>query len=180
MRTLVAHPSAFPPPGIAATAGVELAASGTLRFTFRLDGALALVRVPARARAERVGRLWERTCFEAFIGPAAAEHYVEFNFSPSTEWAAYAFDGYRRGMRPLELAAPPVVAVQHAADALVVTASVDFAALEPAPWPWRVGLTAVVASAAGQVSHFALAHSGPQPDFHDAAGWLLVVEGMTR
>lgn len=176
---LVPHPGASSLP-VTVTARAVLVASTTFRFTFRLLGDLSVVRVPEPAGTERADRLWERTCFEAFVARAGDERYVELNFSPSSQWAAYGFDGYRRGMRPLEVAAPPVVAVQHAADALVVTASVDLAPLEPAPWPWRVGLTAVVASAAGAVSHFALAHPGPQPDFHDAAGWTLVVEGMTR
>lgn len=178
VRTLVPYPGRSSPP-VAATARAALVASTTLRFTFRLMGDMAFVRVPEPARAERTDGLWERTCFEAFVAPAGGERYVELNFSPSSQWAAYVFDSYRRGSRPLEVAVPPVVAVQHAADALVVTASVDLAVLQPAPWPWRVGLTAVVASAAGAVSHWALAHPGPQPDFHDAAGWTLVVEGMT-
>jgi hypothetical protein len=33
-----------------------------------------------------------------------ADGYVEYNLSPSGAWAAYRFDGYREGMRGLEIA----------------------------------------------------------------------------
>jgi hypothetical protein len=179
-RALAAFPGEAGPPGIALTATVGLVGPAALEFRYRLAGDVALVSVPAPARSARAERLWERTCFEAFVAPAAGEPYVELNFSPSTEWAAYAFDGYRRGMRALELASAPVVAVERASRALVVTASVDLASLAGAGWPWRVGLTAVVASAAGQTSHWALLHPAEKPDFHAAAGWPITLEGTVR
>ena len=53
----------------------------------------------------RTDELWRSTCFELFLRFDDDERYVEFNFSPSTRWAAYAFDGYREGMAELPLAA---------------------------------------------------------------------------
>ena len=38
-----------------------------------------------------------------FIRPEDGEGYYEFNFSPSGEWAAYRFSGYREGMADLPL-----------------------------------------------------------------------------
>ncbi|MEP9357206.1 DOMON-like domain-containing protein [Sphingomonas sp. KR3-1] len=65
--------------------------------------ALAL---PTPTRPARTDGLWQRTCFELFLRDPESGAYLEFNFSPSGEWAAYRFDGYRAGMRPLELADP--------------------------------------------------------------------------
>jgi len=161
-------------------ATVAAMGAGTLRFEYRLAGNLANVAIPGRAPARRAERLWERTCFEAFVAPTAAAGYCELNFSPSTEWAAYEFDGYRLGMRPLEPGAPPTVAVVEAGNELRVTASMELPALARAPWPWRVGLTAVVEDRAGERSYFALAHPRAKPDFHDAAGFAISLDGSAR
>jgi hypothetical protein len=177
-RELLPHPTTPAPQGLTVAATIDVADS-KVSFMFRLTGAIDQVTVPGLVPARRMDRLWERTCFEAFLAPAGSERYLEFNFSPSTEWAAYEFDGYRRGMRPVEVASP-AIEVKAAARSLVVTASVDLAARDTAPSSWRVGLATVVATAAGQVSYWALEHPRPRPDFHDTAGWVLAIEGTTR
>jgi hypothetical protein len=58
--------------------------------------------------ASRTDELWKQTCFEAFVGSPAEESYFEFNFSPSTQWAAYGFDSYRAGMRDVDIEAPTI------------------------------------------------------------------------
>lgn len=76
-------------------ADVERTPDGGLVFSYRLQGDMARLRIPAGV-AGRGDRLWEQTCFEAFIAPRGATAYVEFNFSPSGQWAAYAFSDYRQ------------------------------------------------------------------------------------
>lgn len=162
----------------AVAARAELVAS-TVRFEYRLRGELAALAIPHRAAPRRVDRLWEHTCFEAFVAPAAGAPYYELNFSPSTEWAAYAFDDYRQGMRPLSLARAPAIAVAATDDELLVTAGIEVAALAGAQWPWRIGLTAVVEDRAGGRAYFALAHPRENPDFHDAAGFVVLLDGRS-
>jgi hypothetical protein len=48
--------------------------------------------VPAAVAAARTDELWRHTCFEAFVRTSPAPAYYEFNFAPSTQWAAYRFD----------------------------------------------------------------------------------------
>jgi hypothetical protein len=163
---------------IVARVGIE--SRTTVVFEYRLDGAVDRLAVPRRAEARRADRLWERTCFEAFVAPAAGSHYCELNFSPSTEWAAYAFDAYREGMRPLALPKPPSVAVVETEAELRVTAAIDLAALPEAPWPWRIGLTAVVEDRAGSRAYFALRHPRQNPDFHDVAGFTASLDEGAR
>src|SRR5215469_6591442 len=68
-----------------------------LRISYRLEGDLGRIRLPA-PRAPRIASdLWRHTCFEAFIAVEGQPAYHEFNFSPSGEWAVFAFSGYREG-----------------------------------------------------------------------------------
>src|ERR1700722_17509345 len=69
---------------------------GEMALTYRVTGLMSGVWLPAATRPERTDGLWRRTCFEAFVG--AGHGYLEFNFAPSTQWAAYRFTGYRDGM----------------------------------------------------------------------------------
>lgn len=178
---LIPHPRALPAARLELRADAELVLPGPcLTLRYRLRGELDELAIPPRAASLRVDGLWERTCFEAFVATGAGEAYLELNFSPSTEWAAYAFGGYRHAMRPLALARPPAVAVARDADELRVTATVDLTGLAEARWPWRSALCAVVADATGGRSYWALRHTRPKPDFHDAAGFALSLDGSAR
>jgi hypothetical protein len=178
---LVPHPAeAAQPAVLALEAHVELGPAETLRFEYRLTGDLARLAIPRKAPSQRADRLWERTCFEAFVAAAGADGYYELNFSPSSEWAAYAFDAYRQGMRPLELAQPPRIEIVERANELRVTAAVEIGALSAAPWPRRVGLAAVVADLAGERGYYAVRHPREKPDFHDAASFTVLLDGSSR
>lgn len=135
---------------------VEL--TGRLSLRYRLRGALDALRIPAPGASVRTDGLWQHSCFEAFVAGAGTS-YQEFNFSPSTAWAAYAFAAYRDAMRPLETV--PQISVDRTADELVLTAVIalpdDATAL---------GLTAVIEDLAGARSYWSLAHPPGKPDFH--------------
>lgn len=178
---LVPHASGTPQATLAVVACAELEQSGsTVRFSYRLTGDLSQLAIPHRWRSQRADRLFEHTCFEAFIAPCPGPRYFELNFSPSTQWAAYEFDDYRKGMRPLACATAPSIAATAAANELRVTAALDLAELATAPWPWRIGLTAVVEDRAGSRAYFALEHPRDNPDFHDAAGFIVSLDGSLR
>jgi hypothetical protein len=176
LHALVPHANGEPLPAVLAVAARASVVGTELRFEYRLRGDLAELTVASRAPSQRADRLWEHTCFEAFVATGSVGAYCELNFSPSTEWAAYAFDAYRQGMRPLTPVRPPTIDVVTAADELSVTASVELAALGTAPWPLRIGLTAVVEDRTGRRGYFALRHPRANPDFHDAAGFAAVCD----
>ncbi len=178
-HVLIPHRSSAVQGAIAARAELEERGS-TVCFGYRLTGSLSQLAIPRRARSQRAERLWEHTCFEAFIAPGSDARYFELNFSPSTQWAAYELDGYRQGMRPLALANPPAIVVSTAAGELSVTASIELGAFPDAPWPWRIGLTAVVEDRAGGRAYFALEHPREKPDFHDAAGFTALLDRSAR
>jgi hypothetical protein len=167
-------------PSATVTARVELEHPTRLMIEYSLTGDLRALAIPRRTSSRRAERLWEHTCFEAFVAPASEASYFELNFAPSTEWAAYAFDGYRHGMRPLELAQAPTVEVAGGANELRVIADIELAGVADASWPWRIGLSAVVEDRAGGRAYYALEHPREKPDFHDAAAFTVLLDGSVR
>jgi hypothetical protein len=167
MTPLVPHPST-PVRAFGVAAGVARA-GGALRFTYRLVGSLREVRIPSPAASTRRGRLWEQTCFEAFVQREGDAAYVELNVSPSTEWAVYGFAHYRQaGPAP---AAVPAIAVERGAESLDVEARIEIGR-----GAMRVGLSAVVETSDGRLTYWALAHPSPTPDFHRAESFVARVE----
>jgi hypothetical protein len=140
---------------------------GVLALRYELAGDPFRLRVPAAAVPERRDGLWRHTCFELFAA-APGERYWEWNFSPSGEWAAYSFAGYREAMAPLELTAAPAISVRIAARMLTLVARTQLpeTLVGNAPGAVRLGLAAVVEDAAGELSYWALAHPRERPDFH--------------
>ena len=135
---------------------------GSLELGYSVDGATDLV-LPDAAAPARTDGLWRTTCFELFLMFDDEEHYVEFNFSPATQWAAYAFTGYRDGMEPLDLPAPP--AIERRGDGVAMRL-----ALPHLPHgELRMALTAVIEEAGGVKSYWSLAHPPGAPDFHHPA-----------
>src|SRR3546814_7956803 len=76
---------------------VERPKPGGLALHYFVTGTIADVLLPSPAAPTRSEGLWEHSCFEAFLRPTAGSAYHEFNFAPSTRWAAYAFKRYREG-----------------------------------------------------------------------------------
>ena len=155
--------------------GIEVrvtAGSGTLRLRYRLHGDLRRIRVPPASRAGRADGLWVHTCFEVFVHAGTAPRYLELNFSPSGQWAAYRFSGYRDGGQTFELEEPPRIAVRCEGGAgrdgvLELEASVRFAMLTSTVGrKLHLGLCAVVEDDAGGLSYWALRHAAGRPDFH--------------
>jgi hypothetical protein len=142
---------------------------GRLALDWRVAGAGAL-RLPEKTAPERADGLWRTTCFELFLRPGAGEAYVEFNFSPSTQWAAYRFDGYRRGMANADIAGPDILAATSGRS-FGLSASINLGPFDATPSA-RLGLTAVLETKDGAKSYWALAHKGDKPDFHRADGFI--------
>src|SRR6185369_3516590 len=70
---------------------VELRGSDQLSLRFVAQGRIERLKIPVIVTAQRTDRLWEHTCFEVFLRQDESANYYEFNFSPSSEWAAYVF-----------------------------------------------------------------------------------------
>ena len=167
-QALTLHPDST----CAAATGIEVEVArpnpGSLVLHYCVTGRTSDLRLPAVVAPARVDELWRRTCFEAFVQAEADASYYEFNFSPSLQWAAYRFSGYRDGMStPGEIGAPRID-VRSNGESYALQAELDLDRLPglPGEAAWRLGLCAVIEEAGGGLSHWALAHPPGKPDFH--------------
>jgi hypothetical protein len=167
------HPD-YPPRSIEAVE-VDIVMTGRssaeLRFLVKGAGLSA----PSLASSRRADELWKSTCFELFLRPVTGDAYFEFNFSPSTQWAAYAFDSHRQGRLDLPQSVEPRIdpepapatGAEYRLDAVVHFSEIP-------PTAFRMGLSAIIEETDGTKSYWALAHPpGDEPDFHDPACFAL-------
>jgi len=142
---------------------------------FRLDGLLDGVILPPAGPSIRTDGLWKSTCFEIFWQGIGEEGYREFNLAPSGQWAAYAFDNYREGMRETPVDGISVACSHSSANGtgeLVLKARIA----ADLPSPAQVGLSAVIEYRAGALQYWALAFPPGPPDFHSEACRQLICE----
>jgi hypothetical protein len=155
-------------------------AGAVLGIHFRATGELDRVRVPAQ-RAPRIAeQLWQHTCCELFLRVQAAEPYHEFNFSPSGEWAAYAFGRYRHGALLKDSGLDPHVHSSVNADTLELGATIALDRLSGSYADVRLALAiaAVIEARDGSRTHWALAHPSEKPDFHHPGAFALTIDAV--
>ena len=180
---LLCHPATPAPVVRAIEARACRQSDGTLRIAFCLWGDMARILVPPPQPPERTDFLWEHTCFEAFFGVPGEGTYREFNFSPSGQWAAYAFSDYRQRVEEFTLGNTPHIATQCFAGRLELQAILAPETLPSAASRFEVGLSAVIEAADvvdGSHSYWALSHPLERPDFHHRAAFILALAQPTH
>jgi hypothetical protein len=153
---------------------VELQSQGALHLRYELSGDLAQIWIPAPKPPIAIDGLWEHTCFEVFVAVGGEAGYHEFNFSPSRQWAAYAFSDYRlRSVWTVSQA--PVLSFSRTNGHLQLEALIAAADLPQnnTGKPLQLGLAAVIEADDGSRSYWALHHPEVRPDFHHRAGFIL-------
>lgn len=158
--------------------------SDSLILAYVVTGQIGDLLMPRVAAAARTDELWRHTCFEAFVrGPSGAEYY-EFNFAPSTQWAAYQFDSYRCGMRIATEIKTPRIEVEKNSERFILRASLELHRLSiPVPSGggtggatiWHLGVSAVIEETGGCQSYWALAHPPGKADFHHSDGFAIKI-----
>jgi len=159
-------------------------------YFFALPG--LCVPVPS-ATPTRRDELWRSTCAECFVRVGTSA-YLEFNFSPSGDWAAYFFDDYRKGMRAHRWAGDEdAQALRVRFDTLegetlqegetpqdavfCLRVWMPFAAVTVAASGLPISLCVVTETTAG-LQYWALRHprageaDGARPDFHHPGGFV--------
>lgn len=154
----------------------------TLVFDYIVTGRIENLRLSPISYPARSDELWQKTCFEAFVRPSGDAGYFEFNFSPSTQWAAYQFDDYRKGMRNLRKIDVPRIDVDAGDEVLKVTTFLELVQL---PELLHVdglefGISAVIEETNGNKSYWALAHPPGKADFHHNDGFACDLSAGTE
>ena len=135
-----------------------------------VTGKISDLRMPQGTTPARTDELWQHTCFEAFIRAPPSAVYYEFNFAPSTQWAAYRFGAYRDKMCEANVVSAPRIDVRSSGELYELQASLALAGISglPSDAIWRLGLSAVIEETSGLKSYWALAHPPGKADFHHA------------
>ena len=169
-RTLVLHPDSRCTAAIGIDVEVARPRPGALLLHYIVTCKTGDLRLPPPAAPARADGLWRHTCFEAFV-VAGQGAYHEFNFAPSTQWAAYRFAAFREGMAIATEIPPPGIETQSTSERFELSASLELKSLAGAKW--RLALSAVIEESSGQKSYWALAHPPGRPDFHHSDGFAL-------
>ncbi len=147
------------------------APGGALVFFYQVSGDMVRLRIPTPQAQSRSDGLWEHTCCEAFVAVAGDPAYREFNFSPSGQWAAYTFSGYRRLRQSSAATATPRISASLTEGRLQLSATLAAELLPPgaAAAALEIGLAVVIESGDtvnGERSYWALRHTAGPADFH--------------
>ena len=192
MLTLHCHPTTPCSAVHSLQVAVERTTNGDLCLQYALRGELAHLRIPSLQAPLATDGLWEHTCFETFIGVQGDSSYHEFNFSPSSQWAAYAFSGYRERRKSspspsfykggelnrdfdenCEMPSCLPLCKRGIEGDFLLQALIPATTLpaNPARKPLQLGLTAVIETVTGEKSYWALKHPTEKPDFHHRHGF---------
>lgn len=180
---LLPHPSTPDETLTAITVEVDSPTSDLLVLYYRVTGDIDRIALPPQAASRSQDLLWKHTCFEAFVSLPDSEGYLEFNFSPSSQWAAYRFEDYRQGMQPLVLTPAPRVICRRREGELDIDVDLNLSGIPELAEAvangreLRLAASAVIEDDQGRISYWALAHPSGKPDFHHRDGFALVLAG---
>ncbi|MBE0569227.1 MAG: DOMON-like domain-containing protein [Deltaproteobacteria bacterium] len=173
--SLKPFPGGEPLPSIGITGTVRRSADA-LSIGYAIAGDLSELAIPPPAKSpERMGGLWEETCLEFFLGMKDSGRYWEFNLSPAGHWNVYSFASYRKDRREEPAFASLPFFVRTEPGAFRLSLDVDPRRILPAGEAFEVAVCAVLRTVTGMISHWALAHPGPRPDFHRKEGFLPIL-----
>ncbi|PSB55692.1 DOMON-like domain-containing protein [Chamaesiphon polymorphus] len=146
-----------------------------LSIEYHLQGDLdSIVILPPSDSPTRTFALWEHTCFEFFIGSPGEPNYWEFNLSPSGDWNVFRLDNYRQGLRVESAFTELPFQIDRQLDTLSLSGSWDLTKIIPAERELEIAITTVVKFVGeasprenrDEISYWALAHKGTEPNFH--------------
>jgi len=169
---LICHPATPCSYVSAVTARVDRLSTDLLVVYYQVEGDIDQLQLPPQRRSAHTDGLWQHTCFEAFVRESGARNYVELNFSPSSEWAIYRFDDYRRGMTAVEPQHAPKIICRRRENRLEADVDVHLTGLVPRA-ELQLALATVLEDLQGRTSCWALAHAPGNADFHHDAGFAL-------
>ena len=171
MQKLVCHPNTPSKYATEIDAHVELKPDGRLWIRYHVECEQPAIIFEGPEEPNRTDFLWKHTCFETFITREGQSNYIEFNFCPSSRWAAYQFTDYRAKAADFPVETAPEIYLE--ASETHIALEVDL--LLPKAWregEMLMGISAIIEEADETSSYWALKHSGEKPDFHDSSCFI--------
>lgn len=146
-------------------------------FEFSIERAApGQLRLPSPRPPAAADGLWQHSCCEVFLALPGCSAYHEYNFSPSGQWAVYAFSSERVRCE-FNPEGAPVHSVERQAGGFSLRASIP-AALLPAgsaAQALEVGLACVLERSDQTLEHWAARHGAEVPDFHRRDSFCLLL-----
>ena len=156
---------------MALSVDIDWQTDGALCLSYRLEAPLDQLRLPQRTTPGPADNLWRHTCCEAFIAAVDGPAYREFNFSPSGQWAAYAFSAYRQRNADWKAPVAPTSGVNLQDSTMTLKATLPTTLLPAGRL--QLALSAVLEQQDGSISYWALQHPAAHPDFHHRDSFVL-------
>ncbi|MEM6252017.1 MAG: DOMON-like domain-containing protein [Cyanobacteria bacterium P01_D01_bin.156] len=156
-------------------AGDVARSQSTLALKYTVTGTLDNLVVPplASTAPSRRDKLWQTTCFEAFIGMPNASHYWEINVAPKGDWNLYRFESYRQGMAR-EMGCHSIKSIwQSIPQGYQLVLNIPTEPWLPSAQPLEMGISTILQT--DRTSHWALVHPGKDPDFHHRDSFTLFI-----
>jgi hypothetical protein len=175
MLQLVCHPDTPAVTVETVEVHTERLDNGRIWFRYHVEGQIDALEMDEPRSSERTHKLWKSTCFEVFLRRNGDSSYLEYNFAPSSQWAAYAFSNYRKDGADLDVVAAPEIFLDASQGHFAMETEVTL----PNDWwsrPIEMNLTAVIEETDGTKSFWALAHPPGPPDFHHKDCFALKLE----
>jgi hypothetical protein len=157
----------------------EWLAERKLWLRYHVEAPLEDLAIPGPVDPTRTNELWQTTCFEMFVRSPGGSNYGEYNFSISSQWAAYQFGVYRNGMTDLAVDQSPDIGVDASESHIALEATINL----PSPWDTgaiEIALSAIIEETDGTKSYWALAHPPGAPDFHHPDCFTLTLAAPER
>ena len=158
-----------------AISGRVVRSQSALTVEYTLTGAVDDLEVPPTTSESpsRRDHLWEHTCFEVFIGIPNSTHYWEVNTAPNGDWNVYRFDDYRQAM-VIEAACQNISSTwQSITKGYYLTLELPTDEWLAVDQTLELGISTILK--ASNISHWALEHTGTEPDFHRRDSFSLTV-----
>ncbi len=171
--SLKPFPSGHKPPPLRITGSIGRTGD-VLSVSYLIFGPIAELLIPTPAKScERRQGLWEETCLEFFLGIPGYGSYREFNLSPSGHWNVYHFTSYRKGMKEDPGFTSLPFSMSNGPGSLRLSLQVDLKNIFLAVQSMEIAVSAVIKDKKGKITYWALAHPGPQPDFHSRESFII-------
>ncbi len=143
----------------------------TLQLNYQISGNLEnLILAQINQKIKRADKLWQNTCFEAFLKLKDSPEYIELNLSPFSAYNAYLFTGYRQGMQEIKIADinmdSAMLKNQYSFNAEIKFAESYFFE--------SFSMTAILKLQSTKTTHWAITHASKKADFHLPDSFILL------